>query len=139
MRMKMYLALALGLLSISLCINAKCDLTGQWQNDLGSNMTVYVDKNGLIVGKYRTAVSTTNKTILESPLVGYQQSSVLPTFGFTVMWQFTNVITVFTGQCFRNETGQVLQTTWLLREESSDAQHNWMQTRVGFNVFYQIP
>ncbi|XP_018412706.1 PREDICTED: avidin-like [Nanorana parkeri] len=143
MRMKIPAVLALALLSLALCIDGKdtsCRLAGQWKNDLGSNMTIdTVFKNGTFFGKYLTAVSSTSKTIVESPLIGYQQLTDLPSFGFTVKWRFSNSITVFTGQCFVEESGQlVLQTTWLLRSEAENLQNNWQQTRVGYNIFRPV-
>ncbi|XP_073511126.1 avidin-like [Phyllobates terribilis] len=134
------ISVLVGLLSCLMMSTAvesvKCNLEGQWKNDLGSNMTIsMVSTNGLFKGLYLTAVSATNKTIVESPLIGYQQLNDSPSFGFTVKWAFTNSITVFTGQCFIRETGQpILQTTWLLRSEG-DIKDNWQQTRVGNNIF----
>ncbi|XP_069607196.1 avidin-like [Ranitomeya imitator] len=117
--------------------SAKCNLEGQWKNDLGSNMTISsVDSNGQFAGTYLTAVSVTNKTIVKSPLIGFQQEKDSPTFGFTVKWKFSDSITVFAGQCFISETGQpILQAIWLLRSESDDIKDNWKQTRVGNNIF----
>uniref|UniRef100_A0A8D2MQC9 AVID protein n=1 Tax=Zonotrichia albicollis TaxID=44394 RepID=A0A8D2MQC9_ZONAL len=52
----------------------QCKLTGQWQNDLGSNMTIYeVNEKGDFTGMYLTAVSASSSEIKESPLVGSQQ------------------------------------------------------------------
>ncbi|XP_063810032.1 avidin-like [Pseudophryne corroboree] len=142
--MMMMKQLTLILPCLALCIDAvfaQCNLAGQWKNDLGSNMTISdVSTNGMFSGSYLTAVSATNKTIVVSPLIGYQQLDELSTFGFTVKWEFTDSITVFTGQCFINEKGdRVLQTMWLLRSLSENLQDNWKQTRVGYNIFYPLP
>ncbi|XP_064592068.1 avidin-like [Zonotrichia leucophrys gambelii] len=77
----------------------RCKLTGQWQNDLGSNMTIYeVNKNG----------------------------------------DFTDTITVFTGQCFVDKDGkEVLKTMWLLRLHSEDLANDWKATLVGYNTFWR--
>lgn len=72
----------------------QCKLTGQWQNDFGSNMTIYeVNENGGFTGKYLTAVSDSPEEIKESPLVGSQQLPywTQPTFGFTVHWTFSGI------------------------------------------------
>ncbi|XP_044147574.1 avidin-like [Bufo gargarizans] len=140
--MKATSVLAVLLSCVTICAAAKkCSLTGQWKNDLGSNMTISaISEKGEFSGAYLTSVSSTNKTILTSPLIGYQQLNGSPTFGFTVKWLFTSSITVFTGQCFINETGQpTLQTTWLLRSESGNIKDTWSQTRVGYNIFYKLP
>uniref|UniRef100_A0A8C8ARC8 Avidin n=1 Tax=Otus sunia TaxID=257818 RepID=A0A8C8ARC8_9STRI len=68
----------------------KCVLTGNWKNDLGSNMTIgELQGNGTFNGTYLTAVSMSPKKILKSPLLGSQQHTNQPTFGFTVNWTFT--------------------------------------------------
>ncbi|XP_075036123.1 avidin-like [Mixophyes fleayi] len=143
MRMTLLTLLGLVLSCLTLCTDgalAQCSLTGQWENDLGSTMTISdVSTNGGFSGTYLTAVTSTNKTIESSYLSGYQQLNELPTFGFTVRWNFSDSITVFTGQCYSNEAGdRVLHTTWLLRSHGQNAEDNWMQTRVGYNIFHAV-
>ncbi|XP_074389443.1 avidin-related protein 7-like [Zonotrichia albicollis] len=119
----------------------QCKLTGQWQNDLGSNMTIYeVNENGDFTGKYLTAVSTSPIKIKESPLVGSQQLPYgsQPTFGFTVHWNFSDTTSVFTGQCFVDKDGkEVLKTMWLPRLHSKDLANDWKSTLVGYNTFWR--
>ncbi|XP_009875113.1 PREDICTED: avidin-like, partial [Apaloderma vittatum] len=71
----------------------KCVLTGNWTNDLGSNMTIgKVHKEGVFNGTYFTKVANTSTPIKPSPLLGYQNLKIRsdqPTFGFTVNWNFT--------------------------------------------------
>ncbi|NWZ94384.1 AVID protein, partial [Nesospiza acunhae] len=126
------LVLFLALGAHGLQATQQCKLTGQWENDLKSNMTIYeVKENGDFTGKYLTAVSASPLKIMESPLVGSQQLSYQsqPTFGFTVHWNFTDTISVFTGQCFVDENGkEVLKTMWLLRLHSEDRANNWNAT-----------
>ncbi|NWQ84891.1 AVR7 protein, partial [Columbina picui] len=51
----------------------QCELTGEWLNDLGFNMTIGpVDKEGKFNGSYLTAVKDTSGNIRRSPLVGFQ-------------------------------------------------------------------
>ncbi|NWV83889.1 AVID protein, partial [Dasyornis broadbenti] len=51
----------------------QCILTGNWTNDLGSNMTIKtIDINGDFTGIYRTAVSATTRRTEDSPLQGSQ-------------------------------------------------------------------
>ncbi|KAG8598436.1 hypothetical protein GDO81_002615 [Engystomops pustulosus] len=142
--MEQIVALVAALSCLTICAAAKpaqCNLTGQWMNNLGSNMTISaVSRNGLFSGVYLTAVSATNKTIMESPLIGYQQLKGSPTIGFTVKWTFSDSITVFTGQCFINGKGRpVLLMSWLLRSDSDNIKDDWKQTRVGFNNFEKLP
>ncbi|CAN8219875.1 unnamed protein product [Coccothraustes coccothraustes] len=117
----------------------QCKLTGEWKNDLGSNMTIYeVNESGGFAGKYLTAVSASPSEIQESPLLGFQHLPYWsqPTFGFTVNWTFSYSTTVFTGQCFVDEHGkEVLKTMWLLRLRAKNHGDDWKATMVGRNVF----
>ncbi|NXY23623.1 AVID protein, partial [Atrichornis clamosus] len=125
------LSLALGAHGLSA---KKCSLIGSWSNDLGSNMTIStIEKNGNFTGYYLTAVSDTTNKIQVSPLLGSQHLTNQlnqPTFGFTVHWNFTDSITVFTGQCFVSDDGkEVLKTMWLLRLHVDKFGDDWKATR----------
>ncbi|XP_054139363.1 avidin-like [Melozone crissalis] len=126
------LVLFLALGAHGLQATQQCKLTGQWKNDLGSNMTIdEVKENGDFTGKYLTSVSASPGEIKESPLVGSQRLPYWsqPTFGFTVHWNFTDTITVFTGQCFVDANGkEVLKTMWLLRSHVRSRTDDWKAT-----------
>ncbi|CAM4557607.1 unnamed protein product [Caretta caretta] len=126
------LLLALALVTLGVSSERKCILTGDWQNDLGSNMTISaVNGAGQFSGLYCTAVSDTEKPILVSPLNGSQHVDNLeqPTFGFTVKWSFSDSTTVFVGQCFTDDHGkETLQTMWLLRDKAKSMDDNWNAT-----------
>ncbi|XP_009883945.1 PREDICTED: avidin-like [Charadrius vociferus] len=112
----------------------KCVLTGQWVNDLGSNMTIgALNGKGEFTGSSHTAVTATTNEIQLSPLQGSQHrinQKSQPTFGFTVNWRFSDSITVFTGQCFVDEDGkEVLKTMWLLRSRVDNIKDDWKATR----------
>ncbi|XP_050799690.1 avidin-like isoform X1 [Gopherus flavomarginatus] len=136
------LLLAMGLVTLSTSSEKKCILSGAWQNELGSNMTIFaVNKAGQFSGLYLTAVSAAKKPILVSPINGSQHIDSLeqPTFGFTVKWTFSDSTTVFVGQCFVDDHGEeTLQTMWLLREKAKSAENNWNATMVGTNIFTRI-
>ncbi|NXX99663.1 AVID protein, partial [Centropus bengalensis] len=104
-----------------------CNLTGFWKNDLGSNMTIgEVSKEGNFNGIYWTAVKESKADIKISPLVGSQNLSSQPPFGFTVNWTFADSVTVFTGQCFVDKNGkEILKTMWLLRSRVDDIKDDW--------------
>ncbi|NWQ83995.1 AVR4 protein, partial [Columbina picui] len=113
----------------------QCELTGEWSNDLGSNMTIGpVDKEGKFSGSYLTAVKDTSGNICRSPLVGFQHSpntcSMNITFGFSINWNFSDSISVFTGQCFVDKTGkETLKTMWLLRSHQDKFEGDWKATK----------
>ncbi|NXA86604.1 AVID protein, partial [Melanocharis versteri] len=133
--------LALGAHGLSV---QKCNLTGHWKNDLGSNMTIFkVKEDGNFSGIYHTAVSDTTERIQTSPLRGSQHlpnQLNQPTFGFTVHWTFSDSITVFTGQCFveENHEKEVLKTMWLLRKHADKRGNDWKATLVGYNEFTRL-
>nr|2CAM_A Chain A, AVIDIN [Gallus gallus]2CAM_B Chain B, AVIDIN [Gallus gallus] len=121
----------------------ECSLTGEWTNDLGSNMTIgAVNSDGEFTGTYITAVTATSNEIKESPLHGTENTinkRTQPTFGFTVNWKFSESTTVFTGQCFIDRNGkEVLKTMWLLRSSVNDIGDDWKATRVGINIFTRL-
>ncbi|XP_037230030.1 avidin-like [Falco rusticolus] len=123
--------------------NGKCNLTGWWENDLGSKMHVStVDNQGNFSGEYYTAVSNTQKPIKPSPLVGSQHldEDGQCTFGFTVNWKkFSDSTAVFVGQCFAVDgREELLQTSWLLREKVDSLPSNWKATRTGYNTFTRV-
>ncbi|NXW55363.1 AVID protein, partial [Eurystomus gularis] len=136
------LVLSLALVAPSLSAT-KCVLTGQWTNDLGSNMTIgAINGRGEFPGSYYTAVTATTNKIKESPLQGSQHRTNeqgQPTFGFTVNWSFSDSITVFTGQCYMDKDGkEVLKTMWLLRSHVDNIEDDWKATRVGINIFTRL-
>ncbi|NXG43169.1 AVID protein, partial [Psilopogon haemacephalus] len=136
------LLLSLALVASGLS-SRKCVLTGEWINDLGSNMTVKtVNEDGSFNGIYHTAVSRHPVVIKDSPLKGYQHNRS-PTnqtvFGFTVNWNFSDAVAVFTGQCFMDENGkELLKTVWLLRSPVGKIQDDWKATMVGVNNFTRL-
>uniref|UniRef100_A0A8D2NX40 Avidin n=1 Tax=Zosterops lateralis melanops TaxID=1220523 RepID=A0A8D2NX40_ZOSLA len=117
-----------------------CNLTGWWENDLGSKMQVFnVDNDGTFSGEYYTAVSSAKKPIQPSPLIGSQHldEDGQCTFGFTVNWKkFSDSTAVFVGECFKGDDGkEVLHTSWLLREKVDSEPDDWKATRTGCNTF----
>ncbi|XP_047908255.1 avidin-like [Anser cygnoides] len=134
------LLLSLALLAPGLSVD-QCKLTGNWTNDLGSNMTIgNLSSKGEFTGTYHTAVTSTTQQIKLSPLTGIQHNNTQPIFGFTVNWTFTDSSAVFTGQCFVDKDGkEVLKTMWLLRSDAKSIKDDWNATSVGTNVFTRLP
>ena len=79
----------------------QCSLTGEWDNDLGSIMTIgAVNDNGEFDGTYITAVADNPGNITLSPLLGIQHKRASqPTFGFTVLWNFSGASLPASLQC----------------------------------------
>ncbi|KFW84154.1 Avidin [Manacus vitellinus] len=137
-----FLVLSLALGAPQLLVE-KCNLTGNWTNDLGSNMTILaVDEKGNFAGLYNTSVADHPNKIQQSPLVGFLHLTNpidQPTFGFTVNWAFSESTSVFTGQCFLDKDGkETLKTIWLFRHHMNTTEDNWAGTLVGTNVFTRL-
>ncbi|KAF1540838.1 UNVERIFIED_CONTAM: Avidin, partial [Eudyptes pachyrhynchus] len=110
------------------------DLTGWWENELGSRMHVStVDSQGNFSGEHHTTVLNTQKPIKPSPLVGSQHlgEDGQCTFGFTINWKkFSDSTAIFVSQCFAGAGGEeVLQTIWLLREKVDSLPSDWKAIR----------
>ncbi|XP_014382696.1 avidin-like [Alligator sinensis] len=137
--------LALALVTLGTTAHRKCQLSGLWQNELGSLMEIHErSKDRELTGRYLTGVTATSNCIHQVLLQGSWHGParrVLPTFGFIVTWEkFSNSTTAFVGQCFMDESGQeTLRTTWLLWEEVESPKDDWKAIRVGTNVFTRRP
>ncbi|KAM6104757.1 avidin-like [Pterocles gutturalis] len=133
------LALPVGVALAAAGGGSQCNLIGWWENELGSKMHVStVDSQGNFSGEYHTAVSSAQKPIKPSPLIGSQHldEDGQCTFGFTINWKFSDSTAVFVGQCFAGDSeDEVLQTSWLLREKVDSLHSDWKATRTGRNVF----
>nr|XP_056705089.1 avidin-related protein 3-like [Euleptes europaea] len=121
----------------------QAELSGTWQNDLGSQMVIQPpDAAGAFCGTYTTAVAASQAPIRQSPLYGAQHldgAHQQPTFGFTVNWSFSDSTAVFVGQHFVDPKGkETLETTWLLREQVDTRDNDWKATRVGRNIFTRV-
>ncbi|NWI17415.1 AVR6 protein, partial [Crypturellus soui] len=109
----------------------QCNLTGTWDNDLGTTMTIgAVNSEGEFDGSYTTSGADRTNEIKTFPLRGFQHIDKEPTFGFTVRWTFSDSTSVFVGQCFVGEHGkEILKTTWLMRLWVISIHDNWKATR----------
>uniref|UniRef100_A0A8C3PIK0 Avidin n=1 Tax=Calidris pygmaea TaxID=425635 RepID=A0A8C3PIK0_9CHAR len=110
----------------------KCVLTGDWKNDLGSNMTIgAINGKGEFASSYHTDMSSTTNKIQPSPLLGLQgHGSALTMLPSTSCPVPADSITIFTGQCFMDEDGkEVLKTMWLLRSSVDNMKDDWKATR----------
>ncbi|XP_030062537.1 avidin-related protein 4/5 [Microcaecilia unicolor] len=116
-----------------------CNVTGTWQNDLGSILKLSVDQGMFIEGSFHTMVETSKGSAgstKASKVIGFQNVGDEPTFVFSVCWHGGSVST-WAGQCFgQADHAQVLKTIWLLRSSVSSIEKNWKATRIGEDIFY---
>jgi hypothetical protein len=114
------------------------NVSGIWYSELGSKMTVKVNK-GQIDGTYETAVGgaqgqyvLTGRTDIDP----VKDSSL--NIGWVVMWEGqqgnTDSLTSWSGQLQELDGQEVITTFWLLTIETKpDA--NWKSTLIGQDVF----
>ncbi len=115
------------------------DVSGCWQNDLGSQMQIESQAStNSIKGMYWTAVGNVSQD-RANPLVGVQNGDVV---GFCVQWRPSEgeklSVTCFTGQVTKREDGEHLVTTWILNRDFADdqeANNLWSANLVGSNDF----
>lgn len=111
-------------------------LDGTWYNELGSEMTLKVEK-GLVTGTYRTAVGDAKG---DYPLAGRADvtNDTTPNIGFVVSWEneYANAesVTSWSGQYQIRGEQEVITTFWLLTMETNP-KLNWRSTLVGRDVF----
>ncbi|EDO29596.1 predicted protein, partial [Nematostella vectensis] len=120
-----------------------CSLHGTWYNDVGSQMILKQDYEGIIVGEYRTAVE------LEKNAAGSTHSQVFgigtngnvnSTFAFFVVWRGGASVTGWVGQCHicgSNKTEQI-EASWLLKSKISSCDDNWKSTLYSENSFTTV-
>nr|XP_033818000.1 avidin-like [Geotrypetes seraphini] len=115
-----------------------CNITGTWQNDLGSILKLSLDRGMFIEGSFHTMVETSKGSAgstKTSKVTGLQNAGDEPTFAFSALWDGGSVST-WAGQCFGKSDAQVLKTIWLLRSSVSSTVKNWKATRIGEDIFY---
>ena len=114
---------------------------GRWQNERGSEMTLYED-HGRISGEYLTKVGDDRAKEKPFQLVGYCSES---TIGFVVAWDKTGSTTSWAGRYYKDEeTGQeFIHTLWHLVRQSTDDDYNeempiWQSFLTNASLFKKV-
>ncbi|XP_069508964.1 avidin-related protein 1-like isoform X2 [Ambystoma mexicanum] len=115
-----------------------CNVTGSWQNGLGSVLQLSEDGRS-IHGCLTTAVEVSKGAAgrdMEGKVTGIRSSGAEPTLAFSVLWS-GGAVTAWAGQCFCKLETPVLRTVWLLRSPVI-AEGSWKATRIGEDVFHPV-
>ncbi|GAB5566167.1 MAG: avidin/streptavidin family protein [Winogradskyella sp.] len=96
--------------------NPKVDLTGVWENQLDSEMTLIMESSGSLSGKYKTAVGKPSDSE-EFDLIGVVTGDLV---AFIVNFGKYGSLTSWTGQVVENSGKQVIQTLWHLSKNIKD-------------------
>ncbi len=112
-------------------------VAGNWQNELGSQMTIEVYQQIIIDGWYNSSVGYASGTY---PLVGFVGQSITgqaQIICFSVLWQNdlvnSNSVTSWDGSYDPNS--DTIETVWVLR---SGPPNTWNNTMIGTNIFRRI-
>ncbi|XP_054710806.1 uncharacterized protein LOC129220411 [Uloborus diversus] len=116
------------------------DLSGTWQNELGSTMTIKHDvSSNYITGRYKTMVSTSvgagkgfsNVTGWSVPV---KDGAVI---SFSVLFDNGATVTVWVGQCSVCDEREYIFASYALRKYIDDPKNRWMSTIVNQNTFWK--
>jgi len=107
-------------------------LSGSWQNELGSNMTLKA-ANGVLRGSYKSAVGKVNGSYA---LFGsYETTCDSPTLAFIVQWTNSDPTSRPVSAWAGVFIDDVIYTAWLLTSPVNSSDDVWSATRVGTNTF----
>lgn len=122
--------------------SAACrELSGAWENGLGSSMHLTPSANGGLSGTYQSAVGSGAGVTFK--LAGrFEPASARPTtLGFAVSWSDAagNVTAHSTTAWSGVVLNDVIYTTWLLTSSVNSSDDLWSAMRVGTDVFQRAP
>ena len=112
----------------------RIDFGGTWENELGSTMSLDVDRDGRVTGRYWTAVGEPRRDE-GFELVGFASGDLL---SFTVDFGRYGSLTSWVGQHAHDGNDEVVKTTWLLARDVADPvepERLWSATLTGNDTF----
>jgi hypothetical protein len=106
-------------------------IEGAWRNQLGSKLTLKVDRRGGLQGTYYAGAGSSGPHLVTG---SYDPSPSQPgtVLGFVVDWTEAHSVTVWSGQYHSGD--DVIRATWLMSTETDPAD-DWRSTFVGYDVF----
>lgn len=128
-------------LSIGATIGSDCeDVSGFWQNQLGSNMTIKLTPENYITGEYSTAVeSKKSAALISSNITGiYKPVDNGALLSFSVLFNHGKSLTTWVGQCMVCAGEEILFTSWVLRNHYSKSVDRWMSNNINQDVFKRV-
>lgn len=113
-------------------------MSGTWYNELGSEMTLALNVDGILSGTYSNNAPDSAPVI--EKLVGSVGSDGSPaTLGFTVNFEDGKYTTSWSGQYFNKDDNEVLLTTWIMTANVPEINEYWEATNVGQDRFTRQP
>ena len=108
-------------------------LAGTWRNQLGSTLTIEVERQSGLRGTFQAAVGSIPDKAY--PLAGFVDTRPFGqecVFGFVVDWTDSHSVTVWTGRLDMEK--DTVDATWLMTSETGSP-GGWNSTLVGHDVF----
>ncbi|KAG8182773.1 hypothetical protein JTE90_023407 [Oedothorax gibbosus] len=138
--MNIFSVLILGL-TFAVGYGSNCrDLSGVWQNQLGSNMTIAHLSENHITGEYSTAVESSQRAaLITSNITGqFVPVSEGALLSFTVLFNHGKSLTTWVGQCMVCNDEETLFTSWVLRGHTSKLSDKWMVNTINQDTFKRV-
>ena len=111
-------------------------LDGVWRNELGSQLRLFVEPDGSLVGTYESAVGGTRQQQPVTGSSGVRAPDGEVVLGFVVRWPGAGSLAAWAGT-FDHRADRI-HASWLLVEgcQAADA---WGSTRTGVDEFRREP
>jgi len=110
-------------------------LTGTWQNELGSVVELIASKSGNIIGEYMSKVGKVNGTYSLIGLYDTDSSIEYTTVGFIVSWSNSNMNAHSLASWNGFYSNQTLNMFWVLSSTPKNSDDIWSAQRIGKDVF----
>ena len=115
------------------------DLTGTWQNELGSQLVIEsITPDSQIEGVYKSSSGVDGKTFaLMGWVNNYQkQGESAVSIAFSVRWEGYASITSWTGSCAVDDEGPFIKTLWHLVRP--DTEFEWERVIANSSTFRPV-
>jgi len=119
----------------------KCaNISGTWQNELGSRMLLKVGESNRFAGEYYTAVETTpGAAAFISNITGsYSPQGDGTLLAFSVLFNHGSSMASWVGQCTVCDGKEVIHTTYIFRKYAPNDYEKWATVIVNQNTFYRL-
>ncbi len=110
---------------------------GTWHNQHGSELDLTIDDEGLVRGRFRSAVGSS--TGEETPVIGFATGDMV---SFVARFAHHDCLTAWIGHLRLHDGRESLETLWHMAETPPDApsaRDVWRSVWAGADVFHRGP
>lgn len=111
-------------------------LTGTWRNELGSELVLEDDHEGVLSGRYHSGAGALPGVAY--PVCGSSDpapNGSCRVLGFVVDWKELHALTVWSGQY--HSVDDTIRATWVMTTETKENEE-WRSTFIGHDVFRRV-